>query len=73
MAARDACARAYRPLLEGSALSARVKAALDDPGRSPPAQVLVDLASADTKIKESAAAMPACDSALAELRRDLRQ
>jgi hypothetical protein len=77
--ARDACTRAYRLLLDGNDLQARVQAALDPrgprgagAGGDPPAGLLGDLAAADAKIRESAAAMPECDRGLAELRRRAR-
>jgi len=70
-AARDACARAYRPLLESAALRARVEAALADPSKLD-GRALADLAEAEAKLKESAAAMGACDAALATVRRKVR-
>ncbi len=70
-AAKEACVRAYRPLLEVSALHARVKAALGDLSRLNPAD-LSALSSAEARLKESQAAMPACDTALSELRRKVR-
>lgn len=69
--ARDACARAYRLLLEGKDLEARVRAALAD-GGTPGAGVLLELTAAEAKIEESAAAMPDCEAALSDLRRRLR-
>jgi hypothetical protein len=66
--ARDACARAYRLLIEGKALQASVTKALATPGGAT-IDTLRDLAGADAKIKESAAAMPECDRASADLRR----
>jgi hypothetical protein len=71
VAARDACARAYRLLIEGAALSDRVHKALDQPDAAAGA-VLDDLAQAEAKIKKSSEAMPDCDRAAAELRRATR-
>jgi hypothetical protein len=68
---RDACARAYRLLLDGSVLEQRARKALDGPGTPSPA-VVQDLLEAEAKIKQSALAMPDCDRAVAELRRALR-
>lgn len=69
--ARDACAKAYRTLLDGAALEAKVRAALSGAAAPTPAD-LGDLLEAEAKIKESAAAMPDCEAALADLRRWLR-
>ncbi|HSN96914.1 MAG TPA: hypothetical protein VLS89_01410 [Candidatus Nanopelagicales bacterium] len=69
--ARDDCARAYRLLLDGTALEAKVRAALADPAAITPG-VLGELVEAEAKVKESAAAMPACDTAVADLRRWIR-
>lgn len=66
--ARDACARAYRLLIDGKKLSERVVKQLADP-KTLTLEVGRDLASAETKIAESSAAMPACESAVADLRR----
>jgi hypothetical protein len=75
--AKEACVHAYRPLLAASSAESRVRKLLD--GRASAGAVdegalsaLADLASAEAKIKESAAAMPGCDTALAELRRAAR-
>lgn len=81
--ARDKCARAYRLLTEGKALQAKVSKALAqpappasaDPGgggekpASATAEMLRDFLAAEAKIKESAAAMPECAEAAANLRR----
>ncbi|AKT36196.1 hypothetical protein [Chondromyces crocatus] len=69
--ARDACAHAYRLLLEGNALEAKVRAAIATPSGLTP-DILRDLGTAEDKIKESTTAMPTCDEALADLRRWLR-
>jgi hypothetical protein len=69
--ARDACVKAYRPLLEVGALQPKIQAALANPTRIDPV-TLGELAEAERKVKESAASMPACDRALAELRRKAR-
>jgi len=73
--ARDACALAYRLLLDGTALEAKVRAALartHTGAGAPGASVLLDLSAAEAKIEESAAAMPDCERALADLRRRRR-
>ncbi|EYF06330.1 hypothetical protein [Chondromyces apiculatus] len=69
--ARDDCVKAYRLLLEGNALEAKVRGALADPSGLTP-EILRDLGAAEDKIEESTAAMPACDTALADLHRWLR-
>ena len=69
--ARDECAKAYRLLLDGTALEAKVRAALADPAAVTPG-VLGQLVEAEAKVKESAAAMPGCDTAVADLRRWIR-
>lgn len=66
--ARDACARAYRLLVEGKKLSERVAKQLADP-KTMTLEVGRDLAGAEAKIAESAEAMPACETAVADLRR----
>jgi hypothetical protein len=66
--ARDACAHAYRLLIEGKKLSERVAKQIADPSTLT-LEVGRDLDAADAKIKESAAAMPACETASADLRR----
>lgn len=63
--ARDACVRAYRPMLEGQALELRVQTAIDA-GRA--ADAVKDLALAQEKIQASAEAMPDCQAASAKLR-----
>lgn len=68
LAARDRCAAAYRLLLDGKRLSDRVKKGLAQPSTVEPA-LLADLVTAETRIKASAEAMPACDTAKADLRR----
>jgi hypothetical protein len=68
---RDACARAYRLLLDASLLEQRARKALDEPGL-PSATAVQDLLEAETKVKESSMAMPECDRAMAELRRATR-
>jgi hypothetical protein len=66
--ARDACASAYRLLLDGRELERRVAAALQR--EAPPgAAVVQDLLDAEAKISGSAALMPDCDRTVAELRR----
>ncbi|MGK4008736.1 hypothetical protein WMF31_39375 [Sorangium sp. So ce1036] len=71
--ARDACARAYRLLLDATAAEARVRALLAAPAASAGPGALSDLAAADAKVKESAEVMPACAEALSELRRAARR
>jgi len=66
--ARDACAHAYRLLVDGKKLSERVAKQLADP-KTLTLEVGRDLADAETKIAESAASMPACETAVADLRR----
>jgi hypothetical protein len=66
--ARDACARAYRLLIEGKRLTEKVAEQLADP-KSLTLEVGRELALAESKITESAAAMPACETAVADLRR----
>ncbi|WP_438017012.1 hypothetical protein WMF18_40490 [Sorangium sp. So ce315] len=76
VSARDTCARAYRLLLDATAAEARVRALLAAPAGSAGLGALsdlADLAAADAKIKESAATMPRCAEALAELRRAARR
>jgi hypothetical protein len=72
--ARDACVQAYRLLLDASAVEARVRKQLEEPAEAGAAALsdVADLASAEAKLKESAAVMPRCDAALAELRRARR-
>jgi hypothetical protein len=69
--ARDACTKAYRLLLDGRRLSDRVKKGLGSPATVDPT-ILSDLATADAKIKASMEAMPACETAEADLRRKAR-
>jgi hypothetical protein len=71
VAARDRCAEAYRLLVDGKRLSARVKSAMKDPASMGPG-VLADLVAAEEKVKASAAAMPACDTARAALAKRAR-
>jgi hypothetical protein len=66
--ARDACAKAFRLLVDGKKLSDRVAKQLADP-RTLTLQVAQELADAEAKIEESAASMPACETAVADLRR----
>jgi hypothetical protein len=66
--ARDKCARAYRLLIEGKALQAKVGTWLNKPGGET-AEVLRDFLAAEAKVKESAEAMPDCSEAAANLRR----
>jgi hypothetical protein len=66
--ARDACVKAYRPLLDGNALSEQVRLAMSRPGRDD-AKLARDLAQAETLVGQSRAAMPDCEQAAAELRR----
>jgi hypothetical protein len=66
--ARDTCAKAYRLLIEGKALQAKVGKGLSEPGGAT-ADVLRDFLAAESKITESAATMPQCDEAVADLRR----
>lgn len=68
LAARDRCATAYRLLLDGKRLSDRVKKGLAEPSTVDPA-LLADLVTAETRIKASAEAMPACDTAKSDLQR----
>jgi hypothetical protein len=65
--ARDACVKAYRLLIEGKTLQARVEKQLATPGGAS-LDTLRDLAAAEVKIKESADAMPECDRAASDLR-----
>lgn len=65
--ARDACAKAYRSLIEGKTLQEKVEKALKTPGGSG-VETLRDLMAAEEKIKESAQVMPDCDKASGELR-----
>ena len=67
-AARDACAKAYRLLEEATALEASTRAALEKPDVIAEALV-ADVVLAEKKVKESAASMPACEEAQANLRR----
>lgn len=69
--ARDDCAAAYRPLIEGNEATAAVSRALAHPATAPPT-TLADLAAAEEKVKKSAEAMPACEKSAAELRRAAR-
>jgi hypothetical protein len=71
VAARDACVLAYRALIEGSELRAKVQASLDAPSKIDPS-VLRDLVAAEDKIKESQKAMPDCDRTVSELRLSAR-
>ena len=66
--ARDKCARAYRLLIEGKALQAKVGTWLNKPGGET-TEVLRDFLAAEAKVKESAEAMPDCSEAAANLRR----
>jgi hypothetical protein len=66
--ARDACAHAYRLLVDGKKLSERVAKQLADP-KTVTLEAARDLADAESKILESAAAMPTCETAVADLRR----
>ena len=72
IAARDACVKAYRPFVEGQQLEARVRAQLAGPPEQIDAGVLVELASAETKLNEAKAAMPDCDRALHDLKHAFR-
>ncbi len=71
VAARDRCASAYRLLVRGKRLAERVKKGLADPRTVDPS-VLSDLVDAEATIKASAEAMPACDTARADLGRRAR-
>lgn len=64
-AARDACAVAYRPLFEATAAMEVVKRAQDDGSVGP--EVFGALKQAETAVESSKAAMPACESAHADL------
>lgn len=74
--ARDACARAYRLLIEGKALQKRVEEQLKPPAGGAPSgatlDTLRDLAEAESKIGESKARMEDCASEVAALRRGLK-
>lgn len=65
--ARDTCVAAYRPLLEGSALTAELRA---EAGKGPDHLVAAapKLLEAEQKIEQSRAKMPACEAAAAGLR-----
>jgi hypothetical protein len=67
VAARDACARAYRTLEEANALERSVRKGLE--GADPSPALLKDLADAEAKLSESREAMPVCETAVADLRR----
>jgi hypothetical protein len=69
--ARDTCVKAYRPLLEVATLQPKIQALLADPSKIDPG-TLAELAEAERKVKESTVSMPACNRALAELRRKAR-
>lgn len=69
--ARDACARAYRLLIEGKALQVRVEEQLKTPSGAT-VDTLRDLAQAESKIDESKARMQDCTSDAAALRREAR-
>ncbi len=65
--ARDACATAYKTLVEARELAARAKAGISAPDRSA-AAALADLDGSEKKLAEATAAMPACDAASATLK-----
>ena len=71
-AARSACITAYRPMVEGQMLEARVRARHRAAPEDIQPDLLVDLATAEAKLKESKAAMPECERTKAELRRTFR-
>ncbi len=65
--ARDACLKAYRPLLEALELERAVKQGLE--GASPPDPMLLTrIATAEAKVEQSSLAMPGCEQAVAALR-----
>ena len=65
--ARDACVAAYRPLLEGSALTAELRAETGK-GSEHLVAAAPKLLEAEQKIEQSRAKMPACEAAAARLR-----
>jgi len=65
--ARDACVKAYRPLLEALELERAVKQGLE--GASPPDPMLLSrITTAEAKVEQSSLAMPGCEQAVAALR-----
>jgi hypothetical protein len=64
--ARDACADAYRLLVDGKEGTAKLKRALAETGRAPK-DALIDLAAVEDLIRRSERAMPGCNTAAAEL------
>lgn len=69
-AARDSCVAVFRPLIEGEALTREVQAALKS-GAEPTLETAASLATAEARIGESNAAMPACERAAVDLRKRL--
>jgi hypothetical protein len=65
--ARDACAAAYRPLVDGNDLADGVQRALAR-GSAPDPSLEGDLREAEAAVARSRAAMPACEQALDALR-----
>ena len=72
LAAREACAKAYRPFVEGQELEAHVRAKLGGPPEELDPSVLAALAGAEAKLGEAKAAMPECDRALHDLKHKYR-
>ncbi|MFO0759508.1 MAG: hypothetical protein U0359_23655 [Byssovorax sp.] len=68
--ARDTCAAAYRPLLDGTEAEEGVKAELDKEDPSP--TLIARLLDAEAKIKQSATIMPDCERASLALRAPAR-
>jgi hypothetical protein len=69
-ATRDACATAYRPLFEATAAMEEVKRAQADGSVGP--EVFDALRQAEAALESSKSAMPACESAHADLSRASR-
>lgn len=71
LAARDACVRAYRALEEANGAERRARKALDivAQGGLLGAEVLTDVALAESRLAESRDAMPTCEAAQSALRR----
>jgi len=65
--ARDACASAYRTLVEGQEAADRVRRGLAGPASEAPKNLLADLAASEEKIRKAEAEMPSCEKAAAEL------
>jgi hypothetical protein len=64
--ARDACAAAYRLMVESRELAARAREEIAAPGKG--AEGLGDLDASEKKLAAATAAMPACDEASTALK-----